>query len=435
MGIEPTQDLVEPRTGLKDQGRHQQAASRLRVSAHSKALLRKMVTLSACQLLLNPGLLGPYNHLCSSGNRYCLQDFLKRGMKTGLMPSALKKMNAFTLAELLVVMAVLSLLIVILAPSLGRVIPIARRTQCAINLKNIVVGYQSRQSEDNKPPMGPGAWAEELLPYLSHNESVLVCPEDENPHSSLPDIKLRVSYVSGIDRVDHNMQIFGSYPYWLEGGCPDPGPSIWKLNDQEYYKFINPSSQAYAPDVLPRYEPGADPHSYWYVFEESMNVILTATDWDYNDFDMHVQELPNGMLEVTCHKYWYSANYAFILSDGTLIGGGGSDPSASVGQGGLSGPFYFPYTDRLSYGINWQGQAITPADRKIIFLDYERDVCYAGGLATTVASWDIMVAPRHLGRVNAAFTDGTVGTFYPEEINPEAFDGGANDAEHWSPSR
>lgn len=106
---------------------------------------------------------------------------------------------AFTLVELLVVIAVISLLLSILVPSLSRARSMAKRTVCASNLRQIdlAVRLYLNAYDDTYPcaqdpviPEDPNiwlwmgrGWRGFIEPYLGgnidvNNPSVLFCPED-----------------------------------------------------------------------------------------------------------------------------------------------------------------------------------------------------------------------------------------------------------------
>ncbi len=349
------------------------------------------------------------------------------------MTSSARNRSAFTLAELLVVMAILSLLVAIALPAFGRGVLVMRRVRCAGNLRHIAAAYTARQAEQHLAHMGANMWAGSLLPYLGDNADVLLCPSDADPHRGYEDVKLDVMPRDGAGEghYQHVKDIFSTYPYWLEGDCPDPGPGIWKLNDEDYATFIAHGDQAYAPSLLHRYVPGNDPHVYWFVFEEGGGVGSAGSDFDYDDFQMRVTELPDGRLEVTCIKQWYWVDWAFIFPDGARIP---TSPGASLGAGAYTGPFYFESTTTLSYGMNWQGPMIGSAEPKIIFVDYEQEICFVGGMGSMVDIWEEVIAPRHMGRVNIALADGSVINVNPDEINPENYGGEVRDAKWWSPA-
>lgn len=104
--------------------------------------------------------------------------------------------NGVSLVELLVIIAIISLLLSILTPSLGRVRSTAMRLKCANNLKQIdlAIRLYLDGNEDTYPcaqdPLPAGywlwmgrGWRSLVEPYLNtnineDNPSVLLCPQD-----------------------------------------------------------------------------------------------------------------------------------------------------------------------------------------------------------------------------------------------------------------
>ena len=109
--------------------------------------------------------------------------------------------SAFTLVELLVVVAIVSLLIAILLPSLGRAREQARRVQCASNLRQVALATVMYANNNGGVMPGVGRWQHQphdwiywgvggpygdlddggLAPYLGRpvNAAVLRCPSDD----------------------------------------------------------------------------------------------------------------------------------------------------------------------------------------------------------------------------------------------------------------
>ncbi len=102
-------------------------------------------------------------------------------MKTDLSPSASAIKKGFTLIEILVVIAIISLLSAILFPALGRVRENARRSSCQSNLKQI--GLSITQYAQDYDEMIPSVeyngtpLSMVLQPYLK-NYQVWRCPSD-----------------------------------------------------------------------------------------------------------------------------------------------------------------------------------------------------------------------------------------------------------------
>jgi len=103
---------------------------------------------------------------------------------------------AFTLVELLVVIAVIALLAAILFPVFSRARERARQSSCASNLKQLGLGImQYIQDNDEQPPVGladgyPGygftsgcksfaglGWGTQVYPYIKNLE-IFACPDD-----------------------------------------------------------------------------------------------------------------------------------------------------------------------------------------------------------------------------------------------------------------
>lgn len=109
--------------------------------------------------------------------------------------SSMKK--AFTLVEVLVVVAIIALLAAILFPVFSRARENGRRASCQSNLKQIALGItQYTQDYDeyfpidftgfppNPPPYG---WGDRVQPYIK-NLQVYQCPSEKTPPSSDPNV-------------------------------------------------------------------------------------------------------------------------------------------------------------------------------------------------------------------------------------------------------
>lgn len=99
--------------------------------------------------------------------------------------------SAFTLVELLVVIAVITILAALLLPALGRARRAAGRTACINNLRQINLGLRLYADEHldalravtNKEPLY-ATYKESILPYLSRsgaptNQTLFTCPADD----------------------------------------------------------------------------------------------------------------------------------------------------------------------------------------------------------------------------------------------------------------
>lgn len=342
-----------------------------------------------------------------------------------------RKLRGFSLTELLIVLMVLSLLIAVVMPSMLRGLALARRASCSANLRHIGQAFITRQTSVGVGEVGPmsaNGWARVLKPYLSNNPEASICPSDELPRMGLPNVKLKIwsaPWISGHEPWMTDVLNFHP-PLWEEMDCPKPGPGLWKMNDEDYQVFRTNPEHTYAPSLLKKYTPGEDPNSYWFVFEEGRQAGSAGSEQDYNDFYLHVTELPSGQVKVTAEVIWLGARYALVMEDGSEIG----DDDNLLGAD-LTGPFFLD-GQRLSYGMSWRAGDLTRGQRKVVALDYEREVAHVGGNSGTVDDWAETVAPRHLSRINVLFADGGVLTMDPDEIDPGE-PGSENDLRFWDP--
>jgi len=120
--------------------------------------------------------------------------------------------KAFTLVELIVVICIIGILIGLLLPATRRVRGSAMRTQCANNLRQIVLALHSyamahptnapnQYDQPTFPPgcFGPGStpeerfsWTVPLLPYLEQNEVYRSLDIETGYAEDLPEVRMRL---------------------------------------------------------------------------------------------------------------------------------------------------------------------------------------------------------------------------------------------------
>ena len=340
--------------------------------------------------------------------------------------------QAFTLTELLVVMAILGTMATLAVPTVHRVVASARSTKCLANLSSIGQAYYTYNADrkmQGRDPMSPYAWVTTLKPFLGNQTGALRCPEDLDPHTSMPPMDLFINYDGGAgpDHQDHYQDIFPDYPYWEDGPFTDEHEElgVWKLNDEDYDQFMSdPGTQEHATGRLPQYSMGDNPDSFWLVFEEGIGMTNEGlSDYDYNDFSIHFEKQEGNYYKLTFMVQWAWTNYNLTLPDGTEL---------TVSRASNPGSVVMEVPGDISYGMNWRIGKIAPGSEKILALDYQREVAHVGGRPASLENWSRWSDVRHLGKINILRASGAAESVSDEEISPVA-PGSDNDATFWDP--
>jgi len=176
--------------------------------------------------------------------------------KPAALPAAPNQRLAFTLVELLVVVAIIALLAAILFPVFSLARENARRTSCQSNLKQIGLGLL-QYSQDNDEmatrdtygpiynPYGPSAsdrwkWMDVIYPFV-RNTQVFSCPSDT----------LSSPYVYDQPGVGGGGTNYGSYAInSTDSGFVGEGPA-GNNHDVFIASFVNPSNIAWVADGAP----------------------------------------------------------------------------------------------------------------------------------------------------------------------------------------
>ena len=100
-----------------------------------------------------------------------------------------RKLRAFTLVELLVVMAILGVLIALLLPQIGRASERANRSRCAAQLKQMLIGFNMYASDEGaypkattSDPSGSAGWRGAIEKYWGGKNEITMCPTAVKSH-------------------------------------------------------------------------------------------------------------------------------------------------------------------------------------------------------------------------------------------------------------
>jgi len=328
--------------------------------------------------------------------------------------------RAFTLVELLVVVAVIALLIALLLPAVQAAREAMRRLSCSNNLKQIGLAYHSYHDVKRKLPpavmyqlganttgldtfnFGPN-WAVLLLPYLEENSLYMsVSPSitrymttpGEQGWRSIRGNKI-ATYLcpsdSGSD-TPYNGPVVGAG--WARGNYgANTGPS--RFGNTSLYSSPETTRDAYGNKFLGDHY-NASPQlpliPFWctpaagYAFGPLMGNGPTGENWANNLASLAAED----------------GTTSTILIDELRIGPNGEDRRGTwaLGNAGAS----------LSSGNGWimhpgPNAMVVPGDSVEGAIN---DI--AGGMlaASNTRSWNVNARSRHPGGVNAAMCDGSV---------------------------
>jgi len=269
--------------------------------------------------------------------------------------------RGFTLVELLVVIAVTSILLALLMPAVQASRESARRVQCASNLHNFGVAYAHKSSlRASRPFIKPSGWEVQLAPFMEESSS-LQCPTaDETPGQA-----------SLVCQVHHGGWPVQSIPF-------EAGPRCLKKNETA--------------------------HSYELWFEDWNN-------WDYRDLRVLVEQQASGSEKVTVILLDSSSTFDILTETGTPI-------LPNLNQHNWRGKTFVVDLSSASYGINNRCDAFSLGDsHKILLVEYKKTLANVVGPDAT-DNFAAMAAPRHAEHCNVLFADGSVANVDISEVDP-----------------
>jgi prepilin-type N-terminal cleavage/methylation domain-containing protein len=340
--------------------------------------------------------------------------------------------RGFTLAELLVVIAVIALLVAVLMPALNSAFVYQRYVNCAHNLSELGIAYGTMYSSRRMDQLtGIGSlgsgWPKQFETFVSGSKSVFWCPA-----SGIEGVMEKASLNNYYD------EVFIGSAYQGARSLSEECPWIWRLSQSQFDVFWNTPGHGQNYPYA-GYKPDGNPNLYYYLMED-MGWQSGGGDKDFWDV-MYKIETDGINYKLTVVSgftgYWHN----LLLGNGPgkkiLIEDCYHKNGASVEIKGKG---------IASYGINTVADQVLPGTGgKILILDY--DVITAAGSpydetgdrAKQLAK-DWQPDPnnpangprfaRHWRKADVLFTDGSVHLMPIADIHPGI---PKNCAQYWDP--
>ena len=337
----------------------------------------------------------------------------------------------FTLAEMLVVVAVIGLLVAILVPMLGNALAYARYVGCTSNLEKLGQAYATMYSTRRMTgltgigSLGAG-WPKMFQPYVAGSKSVICCPTKGGEG---------IMEQASLDQYYNEVYVGGAYQGAMALSESD-SPFVWKLSQTQYQDFLNAGKgRGYN---YTGYKPDNNVGSYYYMLED--NAWRGGGDMDFWDV--------NYLIETDGINVKITVVPGYTVYTHNLIHGNGpgkkiliADTMRKAGE-----TVEIPGKGVASYGINTVADQFDPGDGdKILLMDYDFVTVAASQYDETgdragqlIERWQPdpndptgpLKFARHMRKANVLFTDGTVHLMRPDDIhpnNPESC------AKYWDP--
>jgi prepilin-type N-terminal cleavage/methylation domain-containing protein/prepilin-type processing-associated H-X9-DG protein len=327
--------------------------------------------------------------------------------------------RAFTLVELMVVIVILGLLLALLVPAGQQAWSVVRITICRNNLYHIYQTFgtaaaDSRLSNSGQTPFfpKPDAWIGTAISY-SETSNILLCPETEDKvqETTLSNPLSHLAYV-------HRVRSF-------------------------QVAFDDPGHQGFGHMNLGTWT-GSDERGDYIDIGTNDNVPIAENYWNDGGAESHDGiiriYLDAGGRTIAKLMRYSCGEYNCVLYDGKPLFTAASDPAGvtdpssqmygwmgpSSSKVGMEVELGVVATSSCSYGMAKGAELFGTGHHKILVMDYGKPIVDP----TISASHDLLLkAGRHMGQINILFTDGSINSFGPTEIDPLI----PRNAVFWSP--
>ena len=403
-----------------------------------------------------------------------------------------KRHAAFTLPELLIVIAIIGVLAALIVVSMTGALRLSERTECVSNLHYLYEALAMRRNDtltSQRPAMKVTHWATQwgVLPYVDFNREVLICPAQGSTENRVNDEEFAEEWDLGQladwGGLDDDAQtvlqddpyetvdiselcavkvVAGSNTYYIpfeEGQyCVKLSPSQYNRARSQGLLGNADSSNHFRDKWNEGYNPDSGGDSYWLCFEDY------GGDWDFKDVMVKVSENGDGTFDLSLNsgntghtnsivsvpEHEHLAGVPANTNNAQLnIGEVEEEREAAVGGfESVANPYGSTQTGSESalkfvtnYGLNAQS-AISREDSRylsdepgrVLLMDYYKPLALASDMWTGTdldPNGDgVPIFARHDHRINVLFTDGAVRTLHPVEINPAS---PAIQFQYWGP--
>jgi prepilin-type N-terminal cleavage/methylation domain-containing protein len=386
-----------------------------------------------------------------------------------------KRAHAFTLPELLIVIAIIGVLAALIFVSMQNAFLLSQRTTCLNNLHALHQAVKMRQSDSlssQRPEMKVTHWATHwgVLPYVDFDRDILVCPAHGATENRVNDEDYDQEWDlatlgdwAGIDEQAEN--VLRDDPYesvdiselvavktvgsqtWITD--LKPGPWCLKLSPAQYEDAWGGRSgrSRHGTNIRNKIGPydGAGGDTTWYCIEDY------GGDADFKDIRIRVTDNGDGTFDLQCHMPAVGHTNSLVSKPDheTLVQGPINGKTVTVGEveeeteqavGGFESVAN-PYgggsrigsdaslTFVTNYGLNAQSAIFRENSRymsdepgRILLLDYYKPLAMAAdawnGTELDPNQDGVPIFARHNHRVNVVFNNGAVKTLHPIEVNP-----------------
>jgi prepilin-type N-terminal cleavage/methylation domain-containing protein/prepilin-type processing-associated H-X9-DG protein len=321
------------------------------------------------------------------------------------------KRHAFTLVELLVAIGMVALLVSLLAPGLNRAWDVLKATMCRENLRRIHEAFKLHKADaiarrTDQWPFFPEADAWPMIPYeiLTEGQNMFICPATDDQLGE-SDMGIR----NPLSRLVYR----------------NIDSSPWKPARNIEICFADPAHQGWGNMHLGT-EPGVDERGPYIDIRLDDNSIVNAKS-DGHDGWLRLWENVGGKTIIKLMKY-SCGEYNAVLFDGQPLFTKASDPAGVTDPNSQQYGWLGPGTSKngmevelgqksmtCSYGMTLGCENFRPGSHKILVADYVERILDP---TESEVQDKMQEAARHLGQMNVLFSDGSVDSFTPMEIDP-----------------